>query len=85
MSLHGGSGSNTLEIVFGLTNNAGGSLTLYGPGDMAMIGSVDNSGTIGVNGSKLTVNGDATNNSGGTISTGGSGGSTITINDSRGG
>jgi hypothetical protein len=33
-----------------------------------------------VNGSKLTVNGDGTNNPGGTISTGGSGGSTITIN-----
>ena len=81
----GGSGGNTLAINGRLTNDSG-SLMLYGPGDKAKIGSVVNSdfGTIDLeNGSKLRVNGDVTNNSGGTIATslhGGSGANKITIN-----
>ena len=56
------SGGSTLEIALGLTNNAGGSLTLNGPGDMATFGRVDNTGTIDVeNASTLTINGDVNN------------------------
>jgi len=84
---YGGSGGNTLEVVFGLTNNAGGSFTLNGPGDMSTIGSLTNNAGALVdveNGSTLTVTGDVTNASIGMhqgIFTGlnGTGGNTLNI------
>src|SRR5271157_3107334 len=61
--------SNYLTITGALTNASGGSLTLYGPYARAAIGSVDNSGSIDLQGgaSTLTVNGDVKNS--GTIMT----------------
>ena len=71
-----------LSINGTLTNNSGGTFLLYGPGDVATLGSLNNSGYIDLeNASALTVNGDV-NNSGNiyTSDLGGSGHNTITIN-----
>jgi hypothetical protein len=84
----GGGGGNTVNITGMLTNEAGGTFQLGGPGDMATIGtpamptSMSNAGTVDLeNGSSLTVNGTADNSGtlGASLNGGGTGGNTITI------
>ena len=79
-----GTGGNTLNITGTLTNNAG-NLELLGPGDMATLGGLDNSGESGVDvvrGSTLQINGDVSNSELSTLATdlgGSGGGNTVTI------
>ena len=55
-------GGNTIAIDGMLTNGADGTFILNGPGDMATIGSLTNSGYVDVEGgSTLTIKGDVTN------------------------
>jgi fibronectin-binding autotransporter adhesin len=63
-SSNGGSGHNTVNITGTLTNEGTGQFILYGPGDMATLGSLSNAGFVDLeNGSTLQVTGDV-NNSG---------------------
>jgi len=58
----GTGGGNTVNITGTLTNELGAIFQLSGPTDMATLGSLNNSGTVNVNGgSTLTVTHDATN------------------------
>ncbi len=58
----GGSGGNTVSIAGSLTNQAGGQFILYGPGDMATLGSLTNSATVAVNNSStLAITGNLAN------------------------
>jgi hypothetical protein len=78
---NGYGGGNTITISGELNNNPGASFLLYGPGDKATVGSLENAGLIDLeNASSLTVTGDV--NNGGDLYTsesGGSGHNTITI------
>ena len=81
-SFHGGSGGNTLTITGTLTNQgSGGQFALFGPGDMAIIGSLVNSNLVDAeNGSTLEIEGNVNNS--GTLETdfnGLGGGNTLTI------
>ena len=80
-----GSGHNTLNIG-GMLTNVGGNFILYGPGDLAMVGSMSNDFNSFVDvdgGSKLTVTGNVDNFAGGLnglyTSYYGTGGNTLTI------
>ena len=73
-------GYNTLTIAGNLINSA--NFVLNGPVDMATLGSLTNSGYVGVeNGSTLQINGDASNAQFSDIFTGdaGTGGNTLNI------
>jgi fibronectin-binding autotransporter adhesin len=58
----GAGGNNTMNIIGMLTNGATGTFELFGPGDMATLGGLSNSGMMDVeHGSTLQINGNATN------------------------
>jgi fibronectin-binding autotransporter adhesin len=83
-SSNGGSGHNTVNITGTLTNEGTGQFILYGPGDMAALGSLSNAGFVDLeNGSTLQVTGDV-NNSGSLFTSFilASGGNTINITGS---
>ena len=80
----GAGGNNTLNITGMLTNEMSGALELFGPKDMATIGSLNNAGFVDVEGgSTLTILGDVTNSGAGGqgiyTSFNGSGGNTLNI------
>src|SRR5271165_1854498 len=77
-----GTGGAMVNIIGMLTNQAGGQFALLGPGDMATLGSLDNSGLVNVESdhSTLQKNGDVSNSGGIYTSLNGSGGNTININ-----
>ena len=81
--VYGLGGGNTLNVNGKLTNQASGQFVLNGPGDVATLGSLNNSGFVDVeNGSTLMITGDA-NNSGSMTAdfvAHGNGSNTITIN-----
>ena len=73
-------GGNTLTITGNLTNEASGTFQLFGPGDMATIGSLSNSGFADVEGgSTLKITGAVGNSGSMYTSFNGTGGNTLTI------
>jgi hypothetical protein len=76
-----GSGGNKLNVGGTLTNLPGGLFILYGPGDVATLGSLTNFEFVDVEGqSTLQVNGDVNNFNGLFTSAAGTGGNTLNIN-----
>jgi len=88
----GGAGGNTISVGGRLYNEAMSGFSVYGPGDTATFGSIDNSGRSVVSvtgGSSLHVSGDVNNRSGNiTLGWEGSSGNTIwvdgTLNNQEG-
>ncbi len=76
LTSHGG--GNTLNVTGVMINQASGQFILAGPGDMATLGELNNSGLVEVeNGSTLTVKGDLNNFATGDVEVNSS---TLTVN-----